>query len=287
MPRSQKNAKRAALELRHRINAGRVAVQSQIGFFGKLFGHVASDWKPDNTRVTFADFAISERILQALREDFPGDDFISEEAVPADEVVSLNARYAWVLDPVDGTNNYALGFPACAIALALLCNGEPIYGYVYDHSSRCLFEGGPHKGLLVDGRKIITPQTADETSQVLIGLHFPIAEADLNALAALLSKHKVRAFGSIALSTALTATGYLGALFETKGHLWDIAAGIALLAAAGRSVAFQDASPFPLRTFSYQSPPARFVAGAPCWVESLKGMLGGQWMSYAPLAVED
>lgn len=278
-----RNTKQAATDLRHRINAGRVAVQSQIGFFGKLFGNVASDWKADNTRVTFADFAISERILQALREDFPKDDFISEEAVPADETLSLEAQYAWVLDPVDGTNNYALGFPACAIALALLRDGEPLYGYVYDHSSGCLIEGGPEHGLFVDGRKRLVdddPTGADKAPQPLIGLHFPLSETDLTALAPLLAKAKVRSFGSIALATALTATGYLAGMFETKGHLWDYAAGVALLLAAGRELAFQGQAPFPLRTFSYQSPPARFIAGRHGQVQRLKDCIGGNWVFY-------
>ncbi len=268
------------MELRHRMNAGRVAVQSQIAFFGKLFGNVASDWKEDNSRVTFADFAISERIMHALREDFPRDDFISEEAVPADEMIQLEATYAWVLDPVDGTNNYALGFSACAISLALLREGEPIYGYIYDHSSGSLIEGGPGVGLLIDGRKVITPASAQNDSQVLLGLHFPMADSDLKALAPLLTKNKVRALGSIALSSALTATGYLGVIFETKGHLWDIAAGVALMLGAGRKVIFQGEVPFPVRTFRYGSQPTRMIAGDEKRVDSVVKCLGGVWLSY-------
>jgi myo-inositol-1(or 4)-monophosphatase len=280
MSRVPNSSKRAASDLRHRINAGRVAVQSQIPFFGKLFGNVASDWKKDNTRVTFADFAISERILQALRGDFPKDDFISEEAVPVDEKVALTADYAWVLDPVDGTNNYALGFAACAISLALLQNGQPVYGYIYDHSSRSLFEGGPNHGLLVDGRKIIPPAIVEESSATMVGLHFPMANADLIKLAPIMSRDRVRSLGTTALSTALTANSYLGAMFETRGHLWDIAAGIALLLAANKTVAFQDFSPFPLVDFSYQSNPPRFVAGDPIHVQEMMNLLEGRWVFY-------
>ena len=127
--------------LRHRINAGRVAVRDQIAFFGRQFGQVASEWKEDDTRVTFADFAISEKLFAALRRDFAGDDFCSEESSPLDEELVLDADFGWMVDPVDGTNNYALGFPICAISLALLHRGTPVYGF-YDHSTGFLYEVG-------------------------------------------------------------------------------------------------------------------------------------------------
>ena len=56
-------------KLRHRINAGRVAVRNQIAFFGRQFGEVTSEWKEDDTRVTFADFAISEKLFAELRRE--------------------------------------------------------------------------------------------------------------------------------------------------------------------------------------------------------------------------
>ena len=74
-------------QMRHRINAGRVAVRDQVPFFGRQFGDVSSEWKEDDTRVTFADFAISEKIFAELRQNFPQDDYCSEEASPLDEPV--------------------------------------------------------------------------------------------------------------------------------------------------------------------------------------------------------
>ena len=58
-------------QVRHRINAGRVAVRDQVAFFGRQFGDVSSEWKEDNTRVTFADFAISEKIFAAMITETP------------------------------------------------------------------------------------------------------------------------------------------------------------------------------------------------------------------------
>ena len=119
------------VEIRHRINAGRVAIKDQIVFFRRHFGQVSSDWKADASRVTFADIAISENLFASLNKDFSDDDYCSEEMSSKDVPLELKGDFAWVIDPVDGTNNFALGFPLCGISLALLYNGIPIYGFVH------------------------------------------------------------------------------------------------------------------------------------------------------------
>ena len=123
------------------MNAARVAIRNQTGFFNQQRGRVVSEWKPDETRVPFADFAISEKVCEELRRSFPEDQFLSEESGLLDEVVPVESRYAWVLDPIDGTNNYALGMSACAISLALLKQGKPVYGLIYDGSTGELCNG--------------------------------------------------------------------------------------------------------------------------------------------------
>ncbi|MGB0743479.1 MAG: inositol monophosphatase family protein [Opitutales bacterium] len=234
--------------LRHRINAGRVAVRDQIDFFARQFGQVASEWKEDDTRVTFADFAISEKLFAELRRDFPQDDFCSEEASPLDEDMLLEAEFAWIVDPIDGTNNYALGFPICAISLALLHQGTPVYGFIYDHSTSSLYEGGPEHGLLLNQKKLDRDATAAE-AQTMIGAHFPM-EVDLqHKLAPLLAKYRVRSFGSAALSATYVATGYLTGAVDYRVKVWDIAAAYALCAAVGLEWTFVGENPFPAQTF--------------------------------------
>ena len=234
--------------LRHRINAGRVAVRDQIAFFGRQFGQVASEWKEDDTRVTFADFAISEKLFAALRRDFAGDDFCSEESSPLDEELVLDADFGWMVDPVDGTNNYALGFPICAISLALLHRGTPVYGFLYDHSTGFLYEGGPGYGLLCGQKKLNRDAKASEV-QTMIGLHFPIPGNFQSKLAPLLEKYRVRCLGSGALTAAYVATGYLSGSIDTQVKVWDIAAAYALCCAAGLEWFFPEGNPFPLKTF--------------------------------------
>ncbi|MGF1452466.1 MAG: inositol monophosphatase family protein [Opitutales bacterium] len=262
MPPSRPRRRPFKTELRHRINAGRVALRAQIPFFKGQFGNVECDWKEDDTRVTFADFAISEKILGALRADFPLDDCLSEESDPDDEVHSLRGDFAWVLDPIDGTNNYYLGLPWCAISLALLHEGRPIYGLFYDFSRDHLVEGGPGHGLWDNARRIDSPKERNG----LCGLHFPLKAEELAALGPLLKTYRVRSFGSSALNLALAALGKLDGAYDGKVHVWDIAAGCALIEAAGGEVCFLRNDPFPLQLFHVRAPHLRLIAGSPAFL---------------------
>ena len=261
------------LQLRHRINAGRVAVKAQTAFFGRQFGQVASEWKADDTRVTFADFAISENVFAALRRDFPEDDYCSEEANPLDEVLTLGAGFAWVIDPIDGTNNYALGFPVCAISLALLHDGMPVYGFIYDYSTDALLEGGAGFGLQRNQKTMNRDRMAAD-AQTMLGLHFPIDLELLDKLKPLLAKYRVRCLGSGALSAAYVATGYLTGVVDFRVKVWDIAAAYALCAGAGVAFRFLEASPFPLRAFHPQMDFCPYLAGTAAVCEELQCQLG-------------
>lgn len=261
------------LQLRHRINAGRVAVKAQTAFFGRQFGQVASEWKEDDTRVTFADFAISENVFAALRRDFAEDDYCSEEANPLDEVLTLGAGFAWVIDPIDGTNNYALGFPVCAISLALLHDGMPVYGFIYDYSTDALLEGGAGFGLQRNQKTVNRDRMAAD-AQTMLGLHFPIDLELLDKLKPLLAKYRVRCLGSGALSAAYVATGYLTGVVDFRVKVWDIAAAYALCAGAGVTFKFIEASPFPLRAFHPQMDFCPYLAGTEAVCEELQCQLG-------------
>ena len=255
------------VQLRHRINAGRVAVKEQMAFFGRQFGQVASEWKEDDTRVTFADFAISENLFAALRRDFAQDDYCSEEASPQDEVIELGEGFAWVVDPIDGTNNYALGFPVCAISLALLYGGVPVYGFIYDYSTQALLEGGAGFGLQRNQKKVNRDRMAVD-AQTMLGLHFPMDAELVDQLKPLLAKYRVRCFGSGALTAAYVATGYLTGVVDFRIRVWDIAAAYALC-----EFKFIGESPFPLKQFHPQMDFCPYLAGTESFCEELKVVL--------------
>lgn len=248
--------------MRHRVNAGREALRNQRAFFRRQFGEVATEWKPDDTRVTFVDYAISEGITQELRKAFGGDAVLSEEAGSEDEVVEMGSKYAWVLDPVDGTNNYALGVPFCGISLALLKGGMPVYGLLYDAARDQLLEGGAGWPLLIDGRRHVRPAGSFDRRSGLMALHFPLPEASAEALRPLLQRYRVRSLGSAALQLAYVATGLLDGVVDERVRVWDIAAAVALLEAAGCGIRYLGESPFPVLRHAMNGPPVRLAAGS-------------------------
>ncbi len=260
--------------LRHRVNAARVAVKNQIGFFRELFGQVVSEWKADETRVTFADYAITEKLFSELRRSFAEDQFISEESVPMDEVVEMDSRYAWILDPIDGTNNYALGMAACAISLALLKEGVPIYGLIYDGSTGQLIEGGPGHGIQVDGRKYTPIERTFEERAGIIGMHFPLPSRRAESLAPLMETYRVRSLGSAALQLAYVALGRLDGSLDENVRVWDVAGAVAILGASGREIRFLSEAPFPLRKLDMQADYIRYIAGTKEIMERLENWLG-------------
>lgn len=260
--------------LRHRVNAARVALRGQFEFFQNQLGKVASEWKADDTRVTFADFAVSENVLRALRSSFPKDVAFSEESDLCDEAMPLNAKYVWVLDPIDGTNNYALGMRTCAISLGLLKSGQPYYGFIYDGSSGELIEGGPGEPLLVNGRRWIVPQRPLDPMSSIVALHFPLSNSRCEDFRDLLSSFRVRCLGSCALQLAYTAMGKLDGFIDEKVKVWDVAGGLALLAAGKRSYRFLGSDPFPLRFADPNSPSLRICGGSEAFMEVVDNWLG-------------
>ncbi|MAV39610.1 MAG: hypothetical protein CML12_03415 [Puniceicoccaceae bacterium] len=250
-----------ALELRHRINVGRVAIKEQVAFFRRHFGRVSSDWKADASRVTFADIAISEKLFACLESVFPKDNYCSEEMVALNAPLHLNGDFSWILDPVDGTNNFALGFPLCAISLALLHRGMPVYGFVYDHSLDVIFEGGEGFGFFQD-QQVCNPLEKDPTTQQMIGLQFPLDSNLLERCLPLINSYKVRALGSSTLLGTLVAKGYLLGAIDTRAKVWDIAATYAFARAVGNRFEFLGESPFPLQNFHPSLPNCPYYTGS-------------------------
>ncbi len=245
---------------RHRLNAGKSVLLEQVPFFRRQFGEVSSSWKPDQSRVTFPDFAISERILSALAKNFVKDDFCSEESDPADEIRSLGAEFAWVLDPIDGTNNYALALPNTAISLALLRHGVPVYGWVYDYAGDQLIHGGRGVGLFNGSRKI-GPLEENFNEESIIGLQFPLPPERVTAFSSLFGRFRIRSLGSGTMLAVYVALGRFSGAMDFRVKVWDIAAAYALCQASGRLMEFPFGSPFPLRTFHPESGTVPYLSG--------------------------
>jgi len=258
-------------ELTSRIAAAKRAVLAQTELLHREFGRAESRWKSDGTRVTAVDVAISENIFAELAAQFPSDQYFSEELADMDGPVPVTARYSWVLDPIDGTNNFALGISHCAISLALVEHGEPIYGVVYDLSRRTLMHGGPGFGMHDGDRQTrVTEGTPHRES--LIGMHSPSDKKLLAMASGVLSQFKIRGLGSATLHLAYVAAGLLDGAVDYNVKIWDLAAAIPLCRAAGGEIHFLNGEQLPMRQFDLKMGRIVYVAGSPAMCKVLIGL---------------
>ena len=260
-------------ELSSRIDAGRAAVLAQTGLLHREFGQTRSDWKADGTRVTPVDIAISEGLFAELARRFPQDQYFSEELAHEGAPIPVSARYSWMLDPIDGTNNFALGIPHCAIALALMRDGDPIYGFVYDFARRQLIHGGPGYGVF-DGERRTRLKSNELNGQSVIGFHSPYDKRYAPHAAILADKFKIRGLGTSTMHLAYVGAGLFDGVVDHNVKAWDIAAAVPLVKAVGGVVDYVTAAPFPLREFDLHMPRIFYVAGSPAAVATLKTELG-------------
>ena len=264
----------SAPELTLRIAAAQRAVLAQAELMHREFGRAESKWKSDGTRVTAVDIAISENIFRELRAQFPADQFLSEELAETGEPIPVNAPFAWVLDPIDGTNNFALGLAACAISLALCAQGEPVYGVIYDLSRRTLMHGGPGFGVF-DGTRTVKVITTTPHRESIIGLHSPNNKALVPLASGVLAQFKIRGLGSATLHLAYVASGLLDGCVDFNVKIWDLAAAIPLVRAAGGEVHFLNGEQLPLRQFDLKMKGIIYVAGSPAMCARLRKVMAG------------
>lgn len=256
-----------------RIAAAQQTVLAETALLHREFGRARGEIKHDGTKVTAIDLAISAHIMAAITARFPDDQFFSEELAPTDNPVPITARFSWVLDPIDGTNNYANGIIYCAISLALLENGVPVYGVIYDMARRTLIHGGPGRGVW-DGDRRAQARPEPPHSHSLIGFHSPVDKSYAAEGKRLIENFKIRGLGSSTLHLAYTAIGLIDGVVEHNNKVWDIAAAAALVHEAGAELHYLTPSPFPLREFFIRSARIQYVAGNKVLSAKLRDVLG-------------
>ncbi len=261
-----------APDLVKRIESAQRAVLAQTELLHREFGRAESKWKSDGTRVTAVDVAISENIFRDLQAQFPTDQYFSEELAETGAPLPVTARFSWVLDPIDGTNNFALGIPHCAIALALCEAGEPVYGVVYDLSRRTLMHGGPGFGVQ-DGDREVRVSTAPMSKETLVGFHSPFDKSLLPMASGVISQFKIRGLGSATLHLAYVAAGMLDGCVDYNVKIWDLAAAIPLVRAGGGAVHFLNGEQLPMRQFNLKMGRIVYVAGSPAMCARLRELM--------------
>ena len=202
--------------------------------------------KADLSVVTSADRAIQRLIVDRLASECPDHAIVGEEdqAGSSRGPGRSEARHCWVIDPLDGTRNYTVGFPCFATSIALLEGGVPVVGVVREHNTGLTYSAVAGDGTTLDGQTIHVCGQSVDGDRIIA---FPSTKDDLTVRVLRLWVARpglvCRNMGSTALHLALVASGAVEAAYARRCKIWDIAAGALLVIAAGGVVTRLDGSP--------------------------------------------
>lgn len=188
--------------------------------------------------VTEADKKAEMEIVKVIKEHFPEHGILAEES---GKLGTKDSNYLWVIDPLDGTTNYAHGYPLSAVSIGLLINGIPSVGVVYNPMYEELWSGAKGQGATLNNHAIQVSDTTELSKSLLVsGFAYDRRETlDNNYAEFCYLTHLtqgVRRSGSAALDLAHVACGRFDGYWERGIKLWDIAAGIVILEEAGGKV---------------------------------------------------
>jgi len=218
------------LAIRLAKKAGRI-LQDHLGRVKKV------DYKGAVNLVTEMDLLSEKVIVAEIRKLYPKHSILAEEKTRRQG----DSPYRWIIDPLDGTTNYAHGYPIFCVSIGLEKDDEIILGVVYDPSRIELFEGEKGKGAYLNGRRIHVSPTPN-LSQSLLATGFPydLRKSPVNNFDHFQNfarrSHAVRRAGSAALDLCYVSAGRFDGFWEMKLGPWDLAAGSLIVREAGGKV---------------------------------------------------
>ncbi len=190
-----------------------------------------------NNIVTEADHASEKAIMDTIREQFPDHFILSEETGEH----RMDSEYKWIIDPIDGTINYAHGIPICCVSIAIEKKGEIIFGAVHNPFLNEFYFAEKGAGSSLNGEKIQVSQQSSVLNACLV-TGFPYTYLDmpngpLQVFERFIRKGiPVRRLGSAAMDLCWVAAGRFDGFYEHKLEAWDSAAGFLLVEEAGGRV---------------------------------------------------
>src|SRR5580658_9697030 len=196
--------------------------------------------------VTEADRASERLVIERLRSHFPTHSIVAEEGGGH----TGSSEYCWYVDPLDGTTNFAHGFPIFNVTLALEQAGELIAGVIFDPTRNEMFSSERGGGAYLNNRRIRVSKVA-RVEDALVATGFPSLKRHENVnvhfyYQLAMVTHGVRRAGSAALDLAYVASGRLDAFWEFGLKPWDMAAGILLIQEAGGKCSDMHGAPMEL-----------------------------------------
>ena len=218
------------------IEAAKNAAVVQLGYFNNNVGVMEKD--SAFNLVTEADLKSEDTIVETIRTYFPDHNILAEEK----QYGKTDSEYLWIIDPLDGTNNFACGVPIFASSIALAHRGEIVCGVVYNPILNEMFYAEKGKGAYLNGKRIVVNNVDSLGKSLMITGFYYDRGADMEANCDAIKRFKgqkilgIRRFGAAALDLCFIACGRAAGYWEFKLSPWDFAAGRLLVKEAGGTI---------------------------------------------------
>jgi myo-inositol-1(or 4)-monophosphatase len=257
-------------DLQYATELARGAGRVILDHYGKVERLTKTHIATTDEAVTDADRAAQRFIVAGLRQRFPKDGLVGEES---DTGTSITAEIpdpagrVWVIDPIDGTNNFIAGLGAFGVCIALMEAGRPVLGVVYDVTRDEMYCAASGQGAWRGTRAIRAPQSPlSDASMLMVTSNLLVKGRTPNWACRWIGQTnwKVRMLGSAALEAVQVAAGVAHGAVTVNGKLWDVAAPAAIVLEAGgviTDLAGQPIFPFDLRQYVGAKVP--FLAAGP------------------------
>ncbi len=227
---SQASAPDAGLARAEDVERIRMALGDALKTLEGLGDAVWVGRKAGGDLLTAADHAIDETLRGVLPR--PGEGWLSEET--ADDPIRLERRRVWVVDPLDGTQEFVAGIPEWCVSIGLVEDGLPVAGGVCNPATRELVLGSVETGVTLNGRQVAARKRRELQGAEVLASRSEVRRGEWEDTSAVF---RVRPVGSVAYKLALVAAGLTDATWTlSPKHEWDVAAGAALVLAAGGEI---------------------------------------------------
>ena len=264
-------AKSLEKELRLATELARRAGEIALAHCGRVERLTKTHATTCDEAVTEADRAVQREIIAGLRASFPGDGIIGEESDSGAGITAEGLERTgrnWVIDPIDGTNNFIAGLGNWAVCIGLLDAGMPVLGVVYDPTRDMMYAGAEGLGATANGRPCRALESRLSAASLLMVTSNLLDEnGDCPAWAVRWLRQtewKIRILGSAALEAVLVGAGIAHGAITVNGKLWDVAAAAGFTLAAGGLVTGLDGSPiFPFDVTGYRGRKVPFLTASP------------------------
>ena len=222
-------------------------------------------------------------VVSRLAAAFPGDTIIGEEGSAVGDAGRRRGGGGriWYVDPLDGTTNFAHGFPLFSVSIGLVAEGKPVVGVVNGPAVGWAFSGAAGAGASLNGQPI-GPSRVAALKQALVVTGFPYhrtpTQSNLPEWAALVAAAQgTRRLGSAALDLCFVACGWLDVYWERMLHPWDLVAGAAIVEAAGGRATEMDGTPFDGETGRVLATNGLVHAEMTKLLKEVAASSGGEW----------